>query len=45
METDFNPGADSPKIGAGSYVWDDDAIIGSVEIGANVFVAPHAFLR
>lgn len=45
VATDFNPEADAPAVAASAYVYEDAAVIGSVEIGERVLVAPHAFVR
>jgi carbonic anhydrase/acetyltransferase-like protein (isoleucine patch superfamily) len=45
VETDFNPHVEAPEIPRTSYVYEDADVIGSVSMGANVLVAPHAFIR
>ncbi len=43
--TTFNPTADKPEIAAGAYVDGLASVIGDVQIGAKVYVAPFASIR
>jgi len=45
VATDFNPTIDVPILGAGTYVDRLASVIGDVNLGANVFVAPFASIR
>jgi carbonic anhydrase/acetyltransferase-like protein (isoleucine patch superfamily) len=45
VATDFNPVPSFPRLGQTTYVYEDAAVIGSVQLGEQVLVAPHAFIR
>lgn len=43
--TDFNPAVHAPKLGASDYVDELASVIGEVELGKDVFLAPFASVR
>lgn len=45
VRTDFNLEVDHPRVPKTTYVYEDAVVIGSVELGEHVLVAPHAFVR
>jgi carbonic anhydrase/acetyltransferase-like protein (isoleucine patch superfamily) len=45
VATSFNPDVESPVIGAGSYIDKLASVLGNVQVGKNVFVAPFASIR
>ncbi len=45
VETEFNPDVESPRVDKTAYLDPMSSVIGDVEIGGGVFVAPFASLR
>lgn len=45
VATTFNPTVDRPQVAAGAYVDNLASVIGDVQIGAKVYVAPFASIR
>jgi carbonic anhydrase/acetyltransferase-like protein (isoleucine patch superfamily) len=45
VATTFNPTVDKPQVAAGAYVDNLASVIGDVQIGAKVYVAPFASIR